>query len=232
LKLNLLYLLKTNNMKKILCIAIAFISLNAKAQSKKSSSGVSAVKKGNVIIDGYYGFPNLYKTLYKALFNEANKNGDLGTNVKVIGIGPVGGNAQYLIEDKIGLLLDVNYMDFGVRWEDNFTGNNTNKSYFYDIKVSLIRAMVGGEYHFGASEKLDAFAGAKIGVTIGGVKFKTDDPAFTITNYAFGSYKRGVGVASRLYAGIRYFPIKPIGLFLEGGIMGGGIVRGGISIKI
>jgi hypothetical protein len=220
------------NMKKILYMTLAFISLNAKAQSEKSNSEASAVKKGNVIIDGYYGFPNLFKTLYKAVFNEANRNGDLGTNVKIIGVGPVGGNVQYMIENKIGLLVDVNYMDFGVRWEDNITGNNTTKTYLYDVKVSLIRAMVGGEYHFAANEKLDAFAGAKIGMTIGGVKFKSDDPAFTITDYAFGSYKRGVGVASRLYAGIRYFPVKPVGLFLEGGFLGGGIIRGGISIKI
>jgi hypothetical protein len=219
-------------MRKILFIAAAFISLNGTAQSKKSSAEGSAVKKGNVIIDGYYSFPNLYKGFYKIVFNNANQNGDLGTNVSVTGIGPFGGNAQYLIEDKIGLLLDVNYMDFGVRWEDNISGTNNGKNYFYDMKINLIRAMVGGEYHFGSNEKLDAFAGAKIGVTIGGAKFKSDDPAFQISNYAFGSYKRGVGVASRLYAGIRYFPIKPLGLFVEGGFMGGGIVRGGISIKI
>ncbi len=55
-------------MKKILCIALAFISLNLQAQKAAlSSSDDGAVKKGNFIIDGFYGFPNLYKSFFKAV---------------------------------------------------------------------------------------------------------------------------------------------------------------------
>jgi hypothetical protein len=218
-------------MKKITFLVILTMSMSIWGQNEtnsKNKESALAVKKGNVIIDGFYGFPNLFKSLFKAVYNQSNKSGNSVDAYSIIGFGPVGGNVQYMLEDKIGLLLEGNYLDFGVNWSDKV---NTIP-YNYGFKIKLIRAMVGGEYHFGANENLDAFAGAKIGLNIASGKFTTNDPDFLAANYAFGSYKSGIGFSSRLYAGIRYFPVKPIGLFLEGGIFGGGIIRGGVSIKI
>jgi Outer membrane protein beta-barrel domain len=218
-------------MKKITILIAMLICFNSWAQNKtksKNEDDDQAVKKGNVIIDGFYGFPNLFKSLFRAVYKESNKNGNSVDSYSIIGIGPVGGNVQYMLEDNIGLLLEGNYMDFGVNWQDKVNAN----AYNYSVKIKLIRAMVGGEYHFGANDKLDAFAGAKVGLNIAAGSFNSNDPDFRAVNYSFSNYKSGVGFSTRLYAGVRYFPIKPLGLFLEGGFFGGGIVRGGISVKL
>ncbi len=207
------------------------ICFNILAQNKtknKNEDDEQVVKKGNVIVDGFYGFPNLFKSLFRAVYKTAEKNGNSADTYSIVGFGPVGGNVQYILEDNIGLLLEGNYMDFGVNWRDKV---NTT-SYDYGFKIKIIRAMVGGEYHIEANDKLDPFAGVKVGLNIASARFNSNDPGFNAVNYSFGDYKNGIGFSTRLYAGIRYFPIKPLGLFLEGGFFGGGIVRGGVSIKI
>jgi hypothetical protein len=218
----------------VLVLSIRGLAQNATAEIKKidnENNGEGAVKKGNIIIDGFYGFPNLYKSLFTVLFREAEKNGSY-QDVRVNGIGPVGANIQYMIEDKIGLLVEANYLDFGFSWKDNGIVN-TNTLYNQKINFSFLRLMAGGEYHGKVSEKLDAYGGAKIGLNIIGVQFKSDDPDLRLVDLSFGGFrKNGIGVASRFYGGIRYFPVKPIGLYIEGGFFGGGIIRGGISIKI
>jgi hypothetical protein len=207
------------------------MSLNSVAQSKKSGTDGSAVKKGNVIIDGFYGFPNLFKSFFKAVVeNPSNINST--STVKVYGIGPVGGNFQYLIDDHVGLLLEGNYMNFGFDWKENYNTGATTGTYNYKIQFNIIRVMAGGEYHGHISEKLDLFGSAKIGVAISSVNYSDNDPNFDRNNFNFRGNTAGAGIATRFCGGLRYFPIKPIGFYLEGGFFGGGIVRAGLSIKL
>ena len=43
-----------------------------------------ALSQGTILVDAYYGFPNLYKTILSATY------ADLGDNYNVTGYGPVG----------------------------------------------------------------------------------------------------------------------------------------------
>jgi hypothetical protein len=208
---------------------LSILSIGINAQLNTSNEENRLVKKGDVIFDAYYGAPNLFKTLFRAVFNEAKRNDPSFQSFSAVGFGPVGGQLQYLVDKNIGINLDVNYINFGIKWKEIGT---TNKTEDYLIKFNTIRAMVGGEFHANSGKQIDFFGGVKIGVSTTSISFSSTDPAVSLSTYGFSSFRAGIGIASRLYCGIRFFPIKPLGLFVEGGIFGGGIVRGGLSVKI
>lgn len=69
------------------------------------TSAAQGVKKGNVLVDAYYGFPNLYTTVFKTAY--ANSGSEEG--LKIGGVGPLGVRAEYMVADKIGVGLDIGY---------------------------------------------------------------------------------------------------------------------------
>ncbi|HEX7413951.1 MAG TPA: hypothetical protein VF411_07880 [Bacteroidia bacterium] len=95
--------MKTNYIKKSLMAAslVCALSLNSHAQ---------CIEQGKVIVDAYYGFPNLYGTIFKALVSSAS-----ATNVAVSSIGPIGIKGEYLLTDKFGLGVDFNYSNVTIK---------------------------------------------------------------------------------------------------------------------
>ncbi len=122
-------------------------------------------------------------------------------------------------------------MNFGFDWADKI---NSTTTYNYKLQFNIIRIMFGGEYHANINEKVDLFGSAKVGISTTQISYSDNDPDpnFSRDNFNFRGGNTGIGIASRLCGGIRFFPVKPIGIFLEGGFFGGGIVRAGVSIKL
>ena len=85
-------------MKKTLLTFVAFSMLGLTSQVE-----AQVVEQGKVIVDGYYGFPNLYSSIFKTAY--ANSGTEL--NLKIGSMGPVGIRGEYLISNKIGFGLDL-----------------------------------------------------------------------------------------------------------------------------
>ena len=131
-------------MKKIILLSFG-ISLfvfsgihNIKAQ---------AVEKGTIIIDPYYGFPNLGKSFAEGLSS---------SDVTVKGVGPAGMRVEYLLADRFGVGVDFIYNSFTGTYTD--TSNGT--TYDYEAKMARTRVHVRFNYHLKASsENLDLYFG-------------------------------------------------------------------------
>ena len=80
-------------MKKILLVFALFAGTTFSASAQ--------VQQGSILIDTYYGFPNLYKSIFESAVSTAS-----ATNVNAGGIGPLGLRAEYVASDKFGVGID------------------------------------------------------------------------------------------------------------------------------
>ncbi|CAG5083361.1 hypothetical protein [Parvicella tangerina] len=208
-------------MKKIktifAAVAIAFAAV--------STSQAQVVEEGTILVDAYYGFPNLYTTTIKQAY--ASSSGS--SNVKVGGIGPVGGKIEYLLADRIGLGLDVNYTNTFVSYDemgvDSTSGNTTN--YNYEVSRSVLRIFPRINFHFGNSDVFDGYAGVGAGYRMASWKFESNDPDF-----GDQSVDGLIPVSFRAFVGGRYFFTDALGLNFEIGLGGGALLQGGLSLKL
>ena len=88
-------------MKKLI---LPLLALTMMLAPKKSNA--QAIEEGNVIIDAYYGFPNLYSTTYFIIIKAAYES-LTGTGSTLGSQGPLGIRAEYLITHKVGFGIDL-----------------------------------------------------------------------------------------------------------------------------
>ena len=194
-----------------------------------TSSFGQAVEEGNVIIDAYYGFPNLYTTVFQSAY--ANSGSEI--NVNVGGIGPLGGRVEYMLADKVGLGVDIAFSNSSVAFQseitttDPVTFETTTNTYDYDFATNKIGAMVTFNYHFLDNDQLDAYAMVGAGYKNRNFSFTSTEPGYEEATVS-GTL---LPVASRIGVGMRYFFTDNIGLNLALGFGQGGILNGGISAK-
>ena len=203
-------------MKKTMTLsffAIAFCIANLFSTAAKAQ----AVEEGNIIIDAYYGFPNLWSSLLKTAYAEATEE------YKVKSMGPIGGRVEYLLSDKIGLGIDIHTANSSVEWTDNISSPTT-----YKVSYSRLRICPRINIHFSNNDKLDFYSAFGIGYRTSRFKFTSTpvDPDFENSTVDFNT----IPVTWRAALGLRYFFTKNLGASLEMGL-GGVLATAGISAK-
>ncbi|MEO0311240.1 MAG: hypothetical protein RIQ89_897 [Bacteroidota bacterium] len=205
-------------MKKLVAIIVCcsfFFTLDAAA---------AVIKEGDIMFTAQYGFPNLWGTLIKNNYSDDDFNIDL----QVKSIGPIGGQFEFMVTDKIGLGLKVNYSNTNVVYKNDVTNSNGQITrYNYELDFPRIRFMPRFGFHFGNSEKFDAYFGVAGGPAQGKLKFISNDP-----NYTGNTSINLLPVAFRLDVGGNYFINEVVGINFELGIGGGPLMNAGVVFKI
>lgn len=181
-----------------------------------------------MVFDVYYGFPNLYTTVFKAAYANSGTEED----IKISGLGPVGFRGEYLIADKIGLGLDIGFNNTKISFKETFNETNSNgqiveKTYTYDYKTSKLGVMLTFNYHFIDNDQVDFYGVFGVGYGNRNFSFESTNPNFTSINQ-----ESLIPIASRIGIGVRYFFTDNIGLNVAAGFGQGGILNAGVSVKI
>jgi len=202
-------------MKKLILPLLALTMMLA-----TTKTNAQALEQGNVIIDAYYGFPNLYSAIFKAAYESSNSTGlTLGSQ------GPLGIRAEYLITDKVGFGIDLGMNSSSISYSEADI-NNSNIIYDYKFKTSKIGAIFTVNYHFVENDKLDAYFVLGGGYGNRTFKFTSTDP-----NYSEESVESVIPISYKIGVGMRYFFTENIGANLALGLGQGGLVNAGISAK-
>ena len=202
-------------MKKLILPLLALTMMLA-----PTKTNAQALEQGNLIIDAYYGFPNLYSAIFKAAYESSNSTGlTLGSQ------GPLGIRAEYLITDKVGFGIDLGMNSSSISYSEADT-NNSNIIYDYKFKTSKIGAIFTVNYHFVENDKLDAYFVVGGGYGNRTFKFTSTDP-----NYIEESVESIIPISYKIGLGMRYFFTENIGANLALGLGQGGLVNAGISAK-
>lgn len=191
----------------------------------------NSVAQGNFIIDPYIGIPNWANSI---LYNQYDGDNTNVENYRVNGgFLSYGGRFEYMIADKMGLGLDINYELSGFNYDyldsvyNNSTAQYDLKEYNVDYKAKKIRAMVRLNYHFVQNERVDVYSGFAGGYKNVNRAVVSNDP-----NYD-DSKETGalIPVALRISIGTRVYITKNIGAMIELGAFGGSLVQFGLSAK-
>jgi hypothetical protein len=187
-----------------------------------TSTAVNAqVEEGNVIIDTYYGFPNLYTAVFKTAY--ANSGTEL--DLKVSGLGPVGIRGEYLVSDKFGIGLDIHYQQSVADYNQASNSSNNPVIYNYNFKTTKIAIMPSFNFHFLEEDAMDLYMQLAAGYGNREFKFTSTEPGYTMP-----VIKGLVPVAFRIAVGYRYFFTENLGINMAVGL-GGPLVSGGLSLK-
>lgn len=187
-----------------------------------SNASIAQVEQGNIIIDPYYGYPNLGKALAEGLIDPD------ATDVRATGIGPLGLRAEYMLADNFGIGIDFIYNSAGA--EGTYTSTDSTgatQTYTDDVLMQRIRVLLRLNYHFVQTDALDAYVGGGAGYNQRIWSYKSTDPNYEEPDNATGAL---LPVAFRAALGARYYFHPNIGINAEIGL-GGPILSGGISLK-
>lgn len=207
----------------------AFVAMAMIAAGFNQTSFAQAVEEENIILEGYYGFPNLYTATFKAAYANSGTELDLTAG----GAGPLGFRAEYMVTDKIGLGLDFGFSSSSIGYNqltdviDPVTGNLSQTLYAYDFSTKKIGALVCFNYHFLDNDEFDLFSTVGLGYSNRTFDFTSTDPSFEPM-----SVSRLVPVGFKAGLGMRYFFTDNIGANLQLGFGHGGLVNAGLSIKL
>jgi len=194
----------------LLCTNMAFTSTTATAQ---------CVKEGTILVDTYYGFPNLYTAIFKSAYANAGSP----SSVTVKGIGPIGLRGEYLLTDKLGLGVDIGFNNTKIT-ENVDSAGNTYVNTFYTQKIGVMATL---NYHFVTKDKLDFYGVLGAGYGSRSFSFTSTQPGYTNP-----TIKSLIPVSARLGLGIRYFFTDNIGMNFGLGVGQGGLLNAGITFKI
>jgi len=198
-------------MKKLLLVFAMFAGT--------TFSGTAQVSQGTILVDAYYGFPNLYKSVF-----EAAVSSDATTNVTAGGIGPIGIRGEYLASDKIGVGVDICYSNAYVKQDDFGSDGNI---YTYELSSPKIGIMATMNYHFVTTDVVDFYFIAGAGYKNRTIDAKTDDPDYNTESIDVSL----LNLAARIGLGTRIFFTENIGINLGVGFGQGSVLNGGISMK-
>ncbi len=209
-------------MKKILLSGLSMIMLLVALQTPQSVQA-QAVEEGDIIVEGFYGWPNFATFLLRAAYGfSANDE-----QVNISSAGPLGGRVEYMIDDNISLGLEGYYGASGLEWEGmSLTDQGNDTTYMYDVSYNRVTANLRAAYHFDLGDNFDAYVAGGVGYRYTRSRFDTDDPFFE--EASVGSF---LPFSIRGAVGGRYFIANTIGLGLEFAL-GGPLVSGGVSIKL
>lgn len=202
-------------MKKIiLTIAVLITSLTS------FNSNAQAVKKGDVLVDTYYGVVNLFNLAFKGTL------GSVASNASYSSIDHLGVRGEYMLIDKFGIGLDIDFNKVDVSYSTITTVNLNNVVYTYNIGSQNIRSSASFNYHFADSDKLDAYLGLGAGYN-----YRSYTSSSTEAGYSYSASGAITPIAFKLALGMRYFFTDNLGANLAMGIGQGGLVNGGLSFK-
>jgi opacity protein-like surface antigen len=196
-----------------------FIALGMIATGFNQQTFAQAVEEEDIVLEGYYGFPNLYTAVFRAAYANSGSELDLTTG----GAGPFGFRFEYLVTDKVGLGLDMSYTSSSVSFNDASTGTIYN----YDFSTSRTGVLVCFNYHFLDNDEFDLFSTVGIGYAKRNFDFTSTEPGYQPI-----SVESLIPVGVKAGLGMRYFFTDNIGANLQFAFGPGGLINAGLSFKL
>ena len=215
-----------------------------KEKKKKEESDEKAFKEGTLAITLGYGFPNLYKSIYKGLIVNTNSLSNLYNYDTYAytskGLGPLFVKADYGLTKLIGIGIIGGYFNavinetrtYTVSEYDSGTGNYYNAVYQDKTDYNYSSLSIGARinFHFGTGEKLDPYAGVGAGYSLNQSKltYSTNNPN-TIARSPYSG--TGIPTYFAITVGMRYYFTPNIGIYGEIGFDKWSLIQGGLAIK-
>ena len=187
------------------------------------------VKKGNKIIDAFYGvtFNNYGASILNNYWIIPNNITDKYC---------VGGAFEYLVNDKIGIGAEITYRVLsgsGDDYRDDYRFDTLFNSEIFkiDIKYEKLRTLAKINVHFYKTNKVDFYSNFGLGLVFERIDFNQKPPSINYPNYYQYSNDNRTTFGIKAGLGLRVYISDVFGIHAELSI-GGPIVRIGFCYKL
>lgn len=170
---------------------------------------------GTVHISCGYGFPSFPKMKYNKIDGKINPD--------MHSTGPIHFKLGISFGEAFELSGTVNVVDYYGTWEQERNGVRYN----YQVNHNSFNATLRFNIHFTDTDVLDIYAGAGFGMNAFSVFNSTNDPE----NQDFEKNYAAEFYAMEATAGIRFYVINNVGLYVEAGYAKS-FIQGGIVFKL
>ncbi len=198
---------------KYLIIIFCFLFIVKSSFAQKSDTQIAFPKK-HVAISLAYGTPGIMRTFLR------DREG-LGTTLYVRGYGSFVGKLEYHLTKHIGVVLNATYNYTNPYWFNKApTFAGPWKDAEYGARIKELSGTIRANYHFMNRKHWNMYAG--LGIGTGYIEAKT----YTLADYG-GFESTNVydsPIMTEATFGVRYFPIKNVGIFSEVGLGKGWIL--------
>ena len=182
------------------------------------------VKKGNKIIDAFYGITFNSGPLF--VFNNWSITNNI-TNKYCIG-----GAFEYLVNDKIGIGAEITYRVLnGSSNENRYDSLSNSKNFKIDKKYEKLRTLAKINVHFYKTNKVDFYSNFGLGFVFERIEFNQEPPSIIYPNYYQYSNANRTTFGIKAGLGLRVYLSNVFGIHAELSI-GGPIARIGICYKL
>lgn len=143
-------------------------------------------------------------------------------------LGPLGLHLAYRTDGKVSFGLDLNYSTTSANFNYNAWSDASFDTYdnTMDAKRNILRAMLRVDGNWGSSDVFVPFTGIGLG-------FRAASNSFTSSREDFVQTEDTTNpLAFRIHAGANIYFIDNLGLLIETGLGGGGLIRFGLTYKM
>lgn len=199
-------------------------------------------QKGDVVLNANYGVPQISSALVRPLVRTWAKTMTGETSLSLSNSGVWNGKLDFGVHKDFSFGLAVSYWDMGVSVNRNYVDidprDNVSKNFTDSYRFNLSALAVGarGNYHFNTdNKKLDPYYGIALGVTkySYGISFNSTYPdKLVLPNNVWKWGRSGWSTYFATTFGMRYYPVKYVGLNFELGWDRGAFLFGGVVFKL
>jgi len=214
----------------IAAMAIFFSSSRMHAQHvnyyQLDSLSDDELKKGDVLVDFFYGGPNLNYVWLEILFPNLTNGSTSTSNVnnQYVKIGPLGMHLDYMLDEKNSIGIDFNYSFTEVRNTYNSNVSSTSVRVTDIGTYERFRFIPRYCYHF-TTDKFNVFYHVGVGMVKNNIKFVD---GLTYEQSTGDWFKKAISF--RTGVGMRYIITQNWGLNADFGL-GGPLLTFGVSAK-
>jgi hypothetical protein len=189
-----------------------------------NTAASQALKKGDMALDVYCGWPNWDKLAIRGFGATLNFLSESDYNPDYSGSGPFGARIEYMVQDEFGLGLDFGYISASS--EDRYYDFATQQTYTYTQKISKIGVVVSFNYHFKEMpDNMDLALNLGIGPALRNASATSTEPDYPSAYERIPTYAFRLGTTYRLFLGDHF------GLNIGLGLAHGGLINFGLSFK-
>lgn len=161
--------------------------------------------------------------------------------VTVTGIGPILVKNEFMLSNRLGVCVNISFSKYKISWFDigYDTMAQVYRPFEFGIQSSELAGTIRGNYHFWKGKKLDSYAGIGVGYGL----FHIESYTFAHTTKFAIVYDFPPTLSLECTYGIKYFPEKNLGFFVEAGLgkswvlfnkyfIPEALIQGGVTIKL
>lgn len=199
--------MRLHNITRLLIIVVSILNVST-IEAKPKKKRKACVKQDNAMITFGYGAPSIVRAFLKYKTTR--------DQIEVAGSGPYIFKSEFMITNRFGISTNLSYSQSRIFWYDvgYDTISQSYRDFEFGIKAYELSGTIRGNYHYYKHPKLDAYVGFGFGYGL----FNMESYTLAHTTKFKIKYEVPDPLSLEATTGLRYFPLKNLGVYTEVGI--------------